>query len=174
MRFTRRNIHRQVTAAVRTTFLIVTFLCLCVSLWQAPLPVLHHHVHADYATLSKTMVSQTMDRHQSAWHGDDETKEAGWHLHVAMLDDILRGGGCPVPSEPDSDELPLTIEHAVPTNQLTGQLDPLLTPLQPLVASQDDSHKTFDLGHALRSRRQFLGDQAEARRLLTVLCVIRC
>ena len=169
MTFTRRNIQRPVTTAIRTTFRIVTFLCLCASLWQAPLPCVHHHRDGADASLSRTM-----DRHLSMWHCTNQTDASSWHLHFAMLGDILRGGGCPVPHDAGDDELPPTAEHVVSANQIVSLCDSLLAPVQSLVVSQDQSSKTFGLGDASRTRRQFLGDQAEERRLLTMLCVMRC
>ena len=130
MAFTRRNIQRPLTAAVRTTIRIVTFLCLCASLWQAPLPCVHLHTDGPDASLS-----QTMDRHLSTWHCTNETDESGWHLHFAMLDDILRGGGCPVPQDAGGDELPLTIEHVVSASQIVSLSDALLAPVQSFVVS---------------------------------------
>ncbi|MFT5323780.1 MAG: hypothetical protein ACI8P0_001631 [Planctomycetaceae bacterium] len=169
MAFTRRNIKRPVTAAVRTMFRIVTFLCLCASMWQAPLPCVHLHSDGPDSSLS-----QMMDRHLSMWHCTNETDESGWHLHFAMLDDILRGGGCPVPQGSGEDELPLTIEHVVSANQIVSLSDALLAPAQSFVLSQDESSKTSGVSTASRTRRQFLGDQAEERQLLTMLCIIRC
>lgn len=169
MTFLRRNIQHPVAVAVRATFRIVTFLCLCVSLWQAPLPWVHLHTEGADASLCKTM-----DRHLSMWHCTNETDESGWHLHFAMPDDILRGGGCPVPQDAGEDELPLTIEHVVSANQIVSLSDSLLAPVQSFVVSQNESSKTSGVSTASRTRRQFLGDQTEERRLLAMLCIIRC
>lgn len=115
-----------------------------------------------------------MARHLSTWHGDNETDQSGWHLHFAMLGDVLRGGGCPVPQDAGDDELPLTIEHIVSANQIVSLSDSLHAPVQSSVVSQHESSKTSGLGTTTRAPRQFLGEQAEERRLLTMLCIIRC
>jgi len=59
-------------------------------------------------------------------------------------------------------------------HQIVSLSDSLLAPVLSFVVSQNESSQTSGLGNANRTRRQFLGDQAEERRLLTMLCIIRC
>jgi hypothetical protein len=91
MRRQSQHPQRRRKANFRTIVRVFALASMCVGLWRAPLPWLHRHVepvgHA----------SANLSRHLNAWHAGSPRAETGWHLHFALIDDILRGDGCPVP-----------------------------------------------------------------------------
>ena len=172
MTLSRRNMRRQITTAARTLFQAVTFVCLCASLWRAPVPWLHRHIEVAIAG-STAGAMDTLDRHLDEWHSDDELSKSSVHLHFAMLDDIVRGGVCPVPADSDDDE-PLVVEHLVPPGQFVGQSD-LPVQLADDWNVLDARFVVFPIRVAQRpTQDQFLGDFSASRRLLTLLCVAQC
>ena len=72
---------------------MVLILSTAMNLWRAPVPWLHNHEGAEPAKLA---------RHAAAFHPDADEK--GWHVHVAMLGDITRGAGCPIPAEKNDED----------------------------------------------------------------------
>ena len=166
---TRRNIRRRLTAAARTVFRVVTFVCVCVALWRAPLPWLHHH--------AESVVQDgdaTLERHLDAWHQADATHTSGWHLHLALLDDILRGDGSPVPPQDRNDAAPVIVEHLTPEVSLDSDVGFRMDSLQaPAVLSSTVLTLPPCPSRAVLNRRPG-ADRTEPRRLLTVLCVARC
>tara|TARA_R110002110_G_scaffold250431_1_gene466542 strand:+ start:81 stop:578 length:498 start_codon:yes stop_codon:yes gene_type:complete len=163
---------RKAAMTTRTVFRVVTFVCLCASLWRAPLPWLHCHekaAHTDSAIGSML----TLNRHLDEWHSDDEAGESRMHLHFAMLDEILRGGGCPVSADGDDDEPPV-VEHLVPPGQCVGPADLLFDIADVWDVADTTCFRFPSIAGRRSTSRQFLGDHAESHRLLTVLCVSRC
>lgn len=164
----RRQLVRTATKAAQSVFRTVLLVSVSVSLWQAPVPWLHHHRHDEEALAEPQLALHLLSMHKVANHCPDN-----WHWHFVMLADIIRGSGLPVPAgEGDAPVLPK--EHVVPDKCLTSDVSadcaaPLVvlnslfaTPLTPIVCSES------------LSRLQFLGDSANSLRLHLVLCVARC
>ena len=169
MKLARRSIQRQAARAARAVFRFVLFVCMCASLWRAPLPWLHHHEGRDAAEFS-----ENMSRHLDVWHGNTASDESGLHLHFAMLDDILRGGGCPVPPDEHDDEPPPTIQQVIPGNHVVNAAETLLASVHSIIVWSDALHSnTAAVGRA-DLRRRPVDDRTAARRLLTVLCIAQC
>lgn len=172
MTLLRRNMRRQTATAARTLFHAVTFVCLCASLWRAPVPWLHRHIEVANSR-SAAGAMDTLDRHLDEWHSGDELGESSVHLHFALLDDIVRGGGCPVSPDSDDDE-PLVVEHLVPPGQSVVQADLSIQ----LADDWNVSDARFVVSPIRVAQRptqdQFLGDYSASRRLLTLLCVAQC
>lgn len=158
---------RQAVSTARTVSRAVVFVCVCVSLWRAPLPWLHHH-----ESRSVGAFGTQLSRHLDMWHCRDASDESGWHLHFALLDDILRGGGCPVPPDENENELPLTIGHVVPGDHVVSVAKSLLSPVHSLIVWKGVVHASeATVARTDLLRRRHADEQAEPRRLLTLLCV---
>jgi hypothetical protein len=100
------TIGRSLSRIGRCLVLALTCLGLCVATWQAPLPWVHFH-QPDVQGLSRAELQE----HLNACHaGAAVTDEHHWHLHFAMLAEILHGHGHPRPCR-DSDE---TTDRLVP------------------------------------------------------------
>jgi hypothetical protein len=181
MSSSRHTTQRHITNATRMTFRAIAFLCVCASLWRAPVPWFHFHdglgPHGSLAEAADSGMTMLLNRHLESCHSDGETTESEWHLHVVMLDDIVRGHGCPVPptgsEAPDEVFVPVThVAPAEPSAVPVTLADAI--PLPSVDLWQSDSMTVPDGLNVRALRRQFLSDHAESRRLLTVLCVSRC
>lgn len=75
-------------------FQMFAYACTIASLWQAPIPWLH--LHADAAQRSDALVTHLDAYHRCA------PFSAEWHLHFVLLNEVLHGGGCPVPVDEES------------------------------------------------------------------------
>lgn len=169
MKLLRPKTQRYLKAASRKAVQIALLVSLFVSQWQAPLPWLHRHHESDSAELT-----QQLNCHLTTWHSQTETEQCEWHLHFALLDGILRGGGCPVPLEEGNEEFPFIEEHVAPAKLVTKSDGLAFRLTDSMWTSQNPYTETASRfkSHALHG--QFLGDCAESRHLLTVLCVSQC
>jgi hypothetical protein len=169
MKLSRPKTQRYLKAAAQKTVQVALLVSLFVSQWRAPLPWLHRHHESTSAELA-----QQLDSHRTTWHSQSETEQCGWHLHFALLDDILRGGGCPVPPEEGDEEFPFIEEHVAPAKLVTKSdgLDFRLT--ESMWTSQNPCGKAANSCRSQALLGRFLGGHAEPRHLLTVLCVAQC
>ena len=76
----------------------VLLVLLAANLWQAPVPYVHCHEQ-------EAVPSQAFAQHLAIYHPDGDDG-GGWHFHFATIRDILRGAGCPVPSDSDDESEP--------------------------------------------------------------------
>jgi hypothetical protein len=168
MSFAKRSLARRIATAGRNSFRALVFVCVCASLWQAPVPWLHHHCkNANNAT------SSLLALHLQSLHKNGVGRATGWHLHFVMLDDIVRGSGLPIPpSEGDAPVLPK--EHVVPGDSTSVEVAPVCTPALRTIAFYPLHSPAADVMHQGLARVQFLGDLASPLRLHLVLCVARC
>jgi len=134
--------------------------------WKAPLPVIHCH-----AEPANSAMESCLNRHLAAWHS--EGAEWDWHLHFAMLGDILRGRGCPIPSDDDTDE-PLTSECSVLVDQVAKSRSFQIEAMELAFEQRDELTEACNCIIPNAWRREFLEGHAESRRLQTVLCVAQC
>lgn len=164
-----RNSITTLKDAVRTAFRSVLLVCVFASLWRAPIPWLHHH-----DTPVTGEFSDQLSRHLNAWHHGSLENPAGWHLHFAMLDDILRGGGCPVPADGNEDELPVTVEFAEPSVVNAVSVELLLLSVNLLTVWSDGPLESLSAFRRSDLRKRGVDEKVEPRRLLTLLSVSRC
>ncbi|HIE96063.1 MAG TPA: hypothetical protein EYG03_26190 [Planctomycetes bacterium] len=86
---------RRLAEILALSFFVVVSLC------RTPIPWVHRHDGAEK--------NDQFAEHLAAYHADGD-EETGWHVHFSMVNDILRGNGCPVPpseNEPDPADLQL-------------------------------------------------------------------
>ncbi len=147
---------------------IVTLLCVFVSLWRGPVPWFHLH------PVSRTGVcSETLHRHLNAWHADSATEDNQWHLHLAMLSDIIHGDGCPVPAD-GREEPTAAVSFALPDGSCCQEIGLMKAAsalsaaavLSSVVRASDSENLRFG---AIGSSCCTAG-----RERLSVLCVLRC
>lgn len=143
--------------------------CAIASLWQAPVPWVHHHSKGD-GRVPTSLVS----RHMQAMHADTTSDETGWHLHFVMIGDILRGGGCPVlPDRADDSQTLQTQQVTFADSSLAKRVD--ATAVSPPAFARQIVPETVAAAESqAHPRRQFLGDLTAARRLQLMLCIARC
>ena len=165
---TQRKLRRWLIGTASAGFRTLAYLCLFASLWRAPLPWVH--VHGEPRAVP---MQQRLDRHLAAWHWESQPDDREWHLHFAMLDDLLRGNGCPIPLDNGRGEQPLTTRHVAPleeagrssVHRLAVEWTPVcleaVSPLQPSAGT---------VGPRFSSPPR----ETYSRRLLTVLCIARC
>jgi hypothetical protein len=91
---TRRNQKLPGHCRRRAGILVLSFFVL-VALCQTPIPWVHRHGGEEQ--------NGQFAEHLAAYHADGNV-EHGWHVHFSMVDDILRGNGCPVPSSKDESD----------------------------------------------------------------------
>ncbi len=129
--------------------LVLSFFVL-VSLCQTPIPWVHRHDGVEKN-------GQFAD-HLAAYHADGE-EERGWHVHFSLVNDILRGNGCPIPPSEDDP-------------------DPADLQLKSLAAIVNFSIVNFSISNVVvRLTEISFGAQhdcASSRALLISLCVSRC
>ncbi len=165
------NTRRLITTTTRNTFRAVALVCVLASQWQVPLPWLHcHGAPCDPA------MAQRLDQHTSVFHADGETSGIEWHLHFAVLDDIVRNGGCPVPrgETDEEDQSRRTVERFAPVSYDAGHGASRYREGLANVVRQDATVNTPDVLSGRSERRQFLGDHTALGRLQVVLCVALC
>ncbi len=87
-------------AALRRAALSVVWICLLANLWRAPIAWIHVH----QANGTSESLSSLQSQHVAGFHHSEtnRTKDA-WHVHLAFLDEIVRGGGSPIPSDEQDD-----------------------------------------------------------------------
>lgn len=79
-------------------FRTLAYCSVVLSLWQAPFPWFHCHSPGDDEQV--TQLTHVAAYHAGGYRPGREQQRA-WHLHFALLPDIVRGGGCPVPPDED-------------------------------------------------------------------------
>ncbi len=142
------------------------FLCVTVSLWQGPIPWLHSHSD-DAISLDPGILIQ----HSEVWHPSSEEPHAGWHIHFAALSDIVRGSGCPVPSEDETESASL-LTAVVSNGHVEAQTE-TAWPESRLMSSSLANHDLPACDEPA-SCRQFLAVFAASHRLQVLLCIARC
>ena len=154
-----------IASSVKASLHALVLWCACVSLWRAPVACLHRHAEAEPGLLA---------RHLQACHNDHG--ESDWHVHFAYLNDVLRGGGCPVPLGDDENDT--TSEQMTAPVVLLGQArihfaetgvavavpSVALPPCPLLIGPRLDVHW----------RRQFLSHFQMEHRLQALLCSAQC
>lgn len=167
----RRHFRRRAVAAIRTSFRIVTLICVSASLWRAPLPCFHEHHDSVQQAGAGPLAS-----HLTAMHAADEPHDDCWHVHYAMLEDIVRGGGYPIPADESDDERPSPFEQQV-TPELHAASGTLVHPSR-FARTAELTPSELLLLPARRSHaaRRLPADhfRAPPRRLQSVLCVVQC
>lgn len=140
--------------------------CVCVSLWHAPLPWLHCHGSPE-AGEHRELLRQ----HANRWHVGDATDEDGWHLHFAMLDDIVRGGGCPVPPDEDGDDQQPASPDVVSGPLFESAIEWVMSSARLGVSGPGIPLATPVGRRSLDSLNRNADKSSGHRRLLTVLCI---
>ncbi len=185
MKSTRRNSRRLLIVATRNSFRVVVVVCVCLSMWRAPLPWLHRHGESTSydesvgAESGGAEMAQRLERHLMVWHSGSTVPTTEWHLHFAMLADILRGGGCPVPPDEDGDDqdgdaLPVIAEQVLPADHAARTVDASFVRTDSISTGHANCDTTPACCFDRTMRRQFLSAFAESRCLQTVLCVAQC
>lgn len=150
----------------------LTLVGVLISQWQAPIPWLH--CHSEPASL---LAAEHLDRHTAAFHGEREDHHPHWHLHFAMLGDILRGCGCPSPpsESDDEDQAPAAVAPLTSLADDAWQAASRVEDGPPRVVSEDMVVVApGSCWERVGRRRQFLGDHAASGRLQAVLCIAQC
>lgn len=150
-------------------FRTMAYCSVMLSLWQAPLPWLHCHS----AGGADQVTQQT---HVAAYHPGREQQRA-WHLHFALLSDIVRGGGCPVPPDDNGRDRESQQTIALASELSAGsprllQSASWLSSILP--AAPADVAATSALADVRFFDRHPLNRFALSGDLLPLLCVSRC
>jgi hypothetical protein len=166
-----RNTRQSLKSTFRAGFQIVLFVCVSVSVWRGPIPWIHRHVDPPDGQ------SERLAAHRLAWHS--EGSESGeWHVHFALLGDILRGEGHPVPpteDEQQSQELfvqAIALVEQAPLSRLAW-LTMLSECTAPAVALRPAYESPPHSTHS-PPPRQFLAAFAIAGGLESLLCSAQC
>jgi hypothetical protein len=155
-------------AMMRQGFRVALFVCVSLSVWQGPLPWLHQHDECP------ARVQPRLAMHVTAWHAG-QPELGGWHLHLATLDDILRGEGNPIPPTEDEEQSQRLFVQSVvaeqnPLSKLGWWIAPaeISAPVQPTATIQPrpDPGKLFP--------RQFLSDFVISGKFESLLCSRQC
>ena len=165
-----RNTRQSLKTAFRAGSRIVLFVCVCISVWRGPIPWFHRHVNLGTADAIR------LAAHRTAWHAEESESE-DWHLHFVLLDDILRGEGCPVPPTEEEDQSQdlfahtmALVEHA-PLSRLAWLAafsEHIVPAVAPPLAKASPPHTNHS------PPRQFLSDFAISRGLESLLCTAQC
>ncbi len=142
--------------------LVLSFFVL-VSLCQTPIPWVHRHDGAEK--------NDQFADHLAAYHADGE-EERGWHVHFSLVNDILRGNGCPIPpseDDPESADIRLNSFGAiVPSSNVR------LNFLGAIVSNQQACPISNVVVRLTEISFGAQHDCASSRALLISLCVSRC
>lgn len=137
------------------------------SLWQAPIPWLHFHPVAAHG-------SDALVTHVDAYH-HLAPLSAEWHLHFVKLNEVLRGGGCPVPVDKENSD-----RERADVVVLPSETSPVME-RSPLSVAFDVAplNDTPELHTALTADVHFRPRQALSRHsldgtLLSLICVALC
>lgn len=155
-----QSTHRQPVRFAAWSLFVV---CVSASLWQAPLPWLHCHNEEQVRN------NEAFARHLSIYHdGEDGT---GWHFHFALLEDILRGEGCPVPTDSDGPDASVWLVTQLDSNDRHHSFDYELR-----IADFIHSERVLPVSRRVDAAplRNPLQHHTKARRLLALICVCRC
>lgn len=135
---------------------MVLILSTAMNLWRAPVPWLHNHEGADPARLAE---------HAEAFHPDAD--ETGWHVHVALLGDIARGAGCPIPAEKNDEEEPTLAE--------VGQSPDRVITRCAFGMTETPVPTALSYPSVLKTTRVHVTSRAVSlRKRLALICVCRC
>ncbi len=148
---------RRLAEILALSFFVVVSLC------QTPIPWVHRHDGAEK--------NDQFAEHLATYHADGE-EERGWHVHFSLLNDILRGNGCPVPpseDEPDSADLLLYSHRAIVSSLIVGNQQ--ACPVSLVVGDPHNQNVPRLRGISSGAEQH---DCASSCALLISLCVSRC
>ena len=161
---------RRLIGAVRTSIRVTAVLCACAGSWRAPVPWLHCHVAP-----SNQQMASNLSRHLRGWHADSGHEETGWHLHFVLIDDLLRGGGCPVPpGQDEGDSQPFHLKDVVPTVDSPTNSHVLRVGRTVADSIVCTGPEVLTRPHGIESRCRSFDGRPKPQQLQKLLCVSLC
>lgn len=161
-------LRQNLCAALRRAALSVVWICVLANLWRAPMVWIHVHSPGD----APDSVAANLAEHVTGFHRSNvRPDEDAWHIHLALLDDIVRGGGDPIPSdEQDVPVLPSSVCPLPHTNSFQAEA----TTRERLSYDCPSIDRPALTRHAADNCELLLGSALRPPNLVAVLCVARC